>query len=99
MAYQIEESHRNPIIAQVRKVNGTFPTNNEALAIDLTITTDEKHKESSRALDDSVRTEDYAILFIAAREAKGLEHERNMDENAKREESTNVSDNQHCLQV
>ena len=31
-----------------------------------------------------------ALFSIAAREAKGLEHEMNMDENAEREESTNV---------
>ena len=56
----------------------------------MTITTHEKHKESGRAPNANMRTEEDALLSITSREAKGLEHERNMDENAEREESTNV---------
>ena len=90
MVDQTKESHRNLVIVPVTKVDGMFPTENEALTTELTIKTNEKHKESSWAPYVNVRTEEDALLSITAREAKGLEHERNMDENAKREESTNV---------
>ena len=79
LAHQIEESHRNPVIVPVTKVNGMFPTNNKALTTDLIITTNEKHEESNRSQDANVRTEEYVVLSIAARVAKSLEHERNMD--------------------
>ena len=67
-----------------------FPIGNEALAPELTITTNEKHKESNRYPDANVRTEEYALLCITIRQGKGLEHEKNMDENAERQENTNV---------
>ena len=76
---QTEESHRNPVIVPVTKVDGMFPKNNEALTIELKITTNEKHEESNRSQDANVRTEEYVVLSIAARVAKSLEHERNMD--------------------
>ena len=79
MAHEIEESHRNPVIVPVTKVNGMFPTNNKALTTDLIIATNEKHEESNRSQDANVRTEEYVVLSIAARVAKSLEHERNMD--------------------
>ena len=72
MAHQIEESHRNPVIVPVTKVN-------KALTTDLIITTNEKHEESNRSQDANVRTEEYVVLSIAARVAKSFEHERNMD--------------------
>ena len=90
MAYQTEESHRNLVIVPVTKVDGMVPTKNEALTTELTITTHEKHKESGRAPNANMRTKEDALLSFTSREAKGLEHERNMDENAEREESTNV---------
>ena len=79
MAHQIEESHRNLVIVPVTKVDGMFPTNNDTLTTDLNITTNEKHEESNRSQDANVRTEEYVVLSIAARVAKSLEHERNMD--------------------
>jgi len=69
---QIEESHRSLVIDPVTKVDGMFPTNNEAQTKDLTITTDENQKESKRAPDDNARTEEDALLVNVAKEAEGL---------------------------
>ena len=79
LAHQIEESHRNLVIVPVTKADGMFPTNNKVLTTDLIIATNEKHKESNRSQDANERTEEDVVLSIAAWEAKGLEHERNMD--------------------
>ena len=41
---QTEESRRNPVIVPVTKVDGMFPTNNEALTMDLKVITNEKKR-------------------------------------------------------
>ena len=58
---QAEELHRNIVSVTVTKIEWMFPTNNEALTTDLTITTNEKHEESNRALDANVRIEEDSI--------------------------------------
>ena len=71
LVIQIKESHINLVIVPVTKVDGMFPTENEALATELTTKTNEKHKESSRDLDANVRIEEDALLSITTREVKG----------------------------
>ena len=67
LADQTEESHKSLVIVPVTKVGGMFPIGNEALAPELTITTNEKHKESNRYPDANVRIEEYALLCITTR--------------------------------
>ena len=67
LADQTEESHKNLVIVPVTRVGGMFTIGNEALAPELTITTNEKHKESNRYPDANVRTEEYALLCITTR--------------------------------
>jgi len=86
---QTEESHRSPVIISVTKVDGMCPKNNEAWKKDLTITIYENQKESRRAPNNNVRTEEDDLLVNVATKAKGLDHERNIDKNAKGAQSTN----------
>ena len=72
--YQTKESHTNPIIVIVTKLHGMFPTNNEEMTTELTLRTNEKHKECSRASDSNVGTQEDSLLSIAARDDKGFEH-------------------------
>ena len=86
------------MIIPVTKADGMSPTNNEVQTKDLTVTTDENHEETRRALDDNVRTEKYALLINAARDVEGLEHEKNIEKNAERAEST-IAEQQSTLSL
>ena len=97
LVYQTEESHQSPVIVPVTEV-GVFLIDNEAKTTDLPITTDEKHKESSRVPDANVRAEEDTLLSNAASEADAfhidrvaedtkIKHENDNGKNAKKDQN------------